>query len=270
MINKKHFFKYPQQIDDTFSIRGIGIQELMPRVICDRPKGTGDWLIMYFCVPCMIMDQHAPAESLMIWPPGDYQKYGNLEQEWLHSWMHCDGSALPRWLKQAHLPVNTILSGLPEEHWTGTLVQILEELKHRDAYSDRIILNLVQNSLLQFGRYARPAANEETHVGVLHRVRRQIEIYYDQPISLAELVEQSGMSLSHFCAKFKETFGCSAIEYLIEQRMEQAAYLLYDRNLQVQEIARRVGYTDVFHFSKMFKKHHGKSPRDLRKQLFGS
>ena len=89
-------------------------------------------------------------------------------------------------------------------------------------------------------------------MGVLQQIRQDIETHFDKPILLADLAERADLSISHFCAKFKEAFGCGAIEYLIEQRMIQAAYYLYDRNLKIQDIAQRVGYDDVFHFSKMF------------------
>ncbi len=56
----------------------------------------------------------------------------------------------------------------------------------------------------------------------------------------------------------------SPINYLIGVRLRQARYLLLDRQLQISEIARRVGYDDLFHFSKLFKKHFGLSPRALR------
>ncbi len=232
----------------------------------DRPRGTGDWLIMYFPVACQIMEQQAPDRSLVIWTPGDYQKYGRNTPGWSHSWIHCDGAALPRWLKQAHLPTNTVMTDLPEAHWVQTLCQVFEEIQEHDAYSNRIIPNLIQNSLMVFGRYARPSNQEQPVSDALEHIRQQLETDFDQPVTLDDLAYQAGLSMSHFCAKFKQAFGCSAIEYLIIQRMKQAAYLLYDRNLKIQEIANRVGYDDVFHFSKLFKKHHGMSPRALRKE----
>ena len=60
-------------IRHTFLINGIGIEELMRPGMVDRPRGTGDWLIMYFPVSCQIMEQQAPDRSLVIWSPGDYQ-----------------------------------------------------------------------------------------------------------------------------------------------------------------------------------------------------
>jgi AraC-like DNA-binding protein len=147
---------------------------------------------------------------------------------------------------------------------------IFDELNKHDAYANRMILNLMENTLLMFGRHAHPAPEDEVLKNSLHDIRRQLEMDFNQSVTLEELAAQTGLSVSHFCAKFKQAFGNSAIDYLIEQRMQQAAYLLYDQNLKIQEIAKRVGYDDVFHFSKLFKKHHGQSPRALRKEQLGN
>lgn len=269
MKNFKHFFKTPQQISRTFSIRGIGIEEEMPLGIVDRPRGTGDWLMMYFHQPVWIMDRAVKAGSLIIWKPGDSQKYGNITARWLHSWIHCDGSSIPRWLKQSNLPTNTIIPDLPATKWRKSLGEIFDEIQKPDGYSNQIILNLMFNSLLQIGRHSQPMTEHMQAMNALDRIRQDIETHFDQPVILSDLAERADLSISHFCARFKELFGCGAIEYLIEQRMTQAAYYLYDRNLKIQDIAARVGYDDVFHFSKMFKKHHGISPSQLRKQQLG-
>lgn len=49
--------------------------------------------------------------------------------------------------------------------------------------------------------------------------------------------------------------------------MEKAQQLLLTTNLQVQEIARRCGYTDQHYFSYCFKKYCGESPNAMRRRL---
>ena len=63
MRNIKRFYQHPIHIDNTFLINGIGIEELMRPGMVDRPRGTGDWLIMYFPVSCQIMEQQHSLEN---------------------------------------------------------------------------------------------------------------------------------------------------------------------------------------------------------------
>lgn len=46
----------------------------------------------------------------------------------------------------------------------------------------------------------------------------------------------------------------------IQQRMHRAVYLLRDINQSVTEVGRAVGYEDIYHFSKLFKRHIGIAP----------
>ena len=67
-------------------------------------------------------------------------------------------------------------------------------------------------------------------------------------------------------ACIKQTAGETFINILVRRRMENAQQLLLNTNLQVQEIARRCGYTDQHYFSYCFKKYSGTSPGALRRQ----
>jgi iron complex transport system substrate-binding protein len=95
-------------------------------------------------------------------------------------------------------------------------------------------------------------------------LRHFVESEFAQPMTLAMLARKVNLSVPHFCSEFHRYFGTSPIDYLIRHRMHQAAYLLKDRNLRVSDVAPLVGYDDVFHFSKLFKKHFGVSPRATR------
>ena len=63
----------------------------------------------------------------------------------------------------------------------------------------------------------------------------------------------------------KNRRGSTFINILVRRRMETAQALLLTTDLQIQEIARRCGYTDQHYFSYCFKKYSGTSPVALRR-----
>jgi YesN/AraC family two-component response regulator len=66
---------------------------------------------------------------------------------------------------------------------------------------------------------------------------------------------------------FKEETGESPINYLIKIRLEKAKDILLNGNGgSIKSIANQVGYDDVYHFSKLFKKYYGISPLYYKKQ----
>jgi YesN/AraC family two-component response regulator len=66
---------------------------------------------------------------------------------------------------------------------------------------------------------------------------------------------------------FKEETGESPINYLIKIRLEKAKEILLNENSgSIKSIANHVGYDDVYHFSKLFKKYYGISPLYFKKK----
>lgn len=81
---------------------------------------------------------------------------------------------------------------------------------------------------------------------------------------VAELAALAHMSEAAFRAAFARATGSSPRRYLEQRRMTQAALALVESDRTVAEIARAVGYDDPYHFSRVFRRVHGLSPRAYR------
>lgn len=97
----------------------------------------------------------------------------------------------------------------------------------------------------------------------VRRVETFIHAAYMQPIRVESIAAQLNLDRRYLSRLFKEKTGQSIQEYLVSVRMEEATHLLR-QGCTVKETAHLVGYEDVSNFSKMFKKHCGKSPADVR------
>ena len=75
----------------------------------------------------------------------------------------------------------------------------------------------------------------------------------DEDLSLASLSAMLDVSPNHLSACIKKAEGETFINILVRRRMETAQTLLLTTDLQIQEIARRCGYTDQHYFSYCFK-----------------
>lgn len=92
----------------------------------------------------------------------------------------------------------------------------------------------------------------------------RMEKNYNQDISLQELTELTGISKQHFCRLFRQQFGMRPMEYLAKKRVAQAKILLEQTDMSVQEVGKKVGYTDYNYFGIVFKKYEGVSPGKYR------
>lgn len=73
---------------------------------------------------------------------------------------------------------------------------------------------------------------------------------------------------SAYCNRlFHEAFGLSPRQYLSQVKLQLAKRWLLDPSISVSDIALRLGYRDIAHFSRQFKRWSGVSPSDYRKSL---
>ncbi|MDD3362149.1 MAG: response regulator [Hespellia sp.] len=85
-------------------------------------------------------------------------------------------------------------------------------------------------------------------------------------LTLNAVAEHVGLSLVYFSKIFKEEEGKNFIDYVTEQRMQLACELL-EGNAKTSEICERIGYHDMKHFYKVFKKYRGITPSQYRKRV---
>ncbi|ROQ54848.1 AraC-like protein [Rathayibacter sp. PhB152] len=93
--------------------------------------------------------------------------------------------------------------------------------------------------------------------------------HLDSPTSITELATLAGMSTSHFSALFKKAAGMSAVEYVKRLRSARARELLITTDASIADIARTVGYSDAFYFSRQFRAINGTSPSEYRAEFHG-
>ncbi len=101
---------------------------------------------------------------------------------------------------------------------------------------------------------------EPTVTDYVRRAKNYIHANYARDVSVQGIARSLGLSRSYFSAVFSREEGLSPQEYLVDYRLRKAAELICKYGLRPGEAAAAAGYTDVFTFSKMFKKKYGVSP----------
>ncbi|UCE17376.1 MAG: response regulator [Gemmatimonadota bacterium] len=94
-----------------------------------------------------------------------------------------------------------------------------------------------------------------------------MEEHYCQPVSASDVAQGVGLSYPHLARLFKTEKCCSIDVWLNELRIDKAQVLLGNSNLEIREIATKVGFNDQNYFGRVFKKHTGTSPLEYRKQF---
>lgn len=93
-----------------------------------------------------------------------------------------------------------------------------------------------------------------------------MEAHHRRDPSLAEVARRAGITPVHLQRTFTAAMGITPRLWMERRRMEGARHLLGDPSLAISAVAQRCGYTDAFHFSRVFRRFHGCSPRRWRAQ----
>jgi len=83
---------------------------------------------------------------------------------------------------------------------------------------------------------------------------------------LNELAKLSGRSLSTFNRDFRKLFQTSPHSWLLKKRLQRARELLLTTSKKSSEISLELGFKDLGHFSRTFKKEFNMPPSEIRKK----
>ena len=88
-----------------------------------------------------------------------------------------------------------------------------------------------------------------------------IDVYYQSPeLRVSKLANDLNLDRAYFSKIFCKYTGKSPQQYLVDFRLDRAAEMLASQALSPGEVAQRVGYGDIFNFSRMFRRRFGVPP----------
>jgi AraC family transcriptional regulator len=99
----------------------------------------------------------------------------------------------------------------------------------------------------------------------LARVTDFIESSLHTPPSLREMADLAAISPFHFQRLFRAATGFTPHAYVMARRMERARRLLGDLGLPVADVAGSLGFSDLSHFRRNFRRQFNTSPGALRR-----
>ena len=99
------------------------------------------------------------------------------------------------------------------------------------------------------------------------RVASYVAEHLGARIRTTDLAAVAQLSASHFTRAFKETFGETPLGYVSRQRMRYAQDLMLSSGENLSQIALTCGHCDQSHFTRVFRRKVGMSPRAWRRQF---
>ena len=114
-------------------------------------------------------------------------------------------------------------------------------------------------------RYDRPSQRAARPEAGMGKLLSWIELHLAEPLTVALLARQAGMSVRSFHRHFRGKVGQSPLEYIVRQRIARAKELLAAHPPErIDEIAARCGFDDANYFSRVFRARAGMAPSKVR------
>ncbi|WP_410512244.1 response regulator [Paenibacillus sp. BR2-3] len=99
----------------------------------------------------------------------------------------------------------------------------------------------------------------------LEEVRQYMDSHFAEAVTLEALARAFFVSKEYLSKVFKLEYGRNVTEYILHLRMEKAKEWLADESIPIKTVAELTGYEDVAYFYRVFKKHYGIAPGEMRK-----
>lgn len=155
--------------------------------------------------------------------------------------------------------------------FSGPDISIIQNLLndiHIRASNDTSFNDIVLSGTIHYMLSLLYKSIDKKSTPTLHKMyscREYINEHYIEPLDLDYLAKKYYLSTCHFAREFKNEFGISPHEYILQIRFAVSKKLLATTKESVKEIAFECGFNSDVHYMNMFKKRFGITPTDFRK-----
>jgi AraC-like DNA-binding protein len=149
---------------------------------------------------------------------------------------------------------------------TVRLVRLLESPEDVQVLLPLILREIVYRLLMgDQGARLRHMAVLGGYTPTITQASHHIRQHFDQALDIKRLAREFGMSVSSFHHHFKAVTGMSPLQFQKQFRLQEAQRLMLSENMDASGAAYRVGYKDVSHFNREYKRVFGNPPmRDVQ------
>lgn len=150
---------------------------------------------------------------------------------------------------------------------------LLEECKNDFAtgqlYGESIALALSARILSRFSSHHLMMNRYDGKIPLwrLNKLKKFIIDHLHLDLSTADLAKEANLSEFHFSRMFKQSTGMTPHAFITKKKMDRACELLKHKHYSIYEVSHHLGFKNQTHFSMLFKKVMGVSPREFKNKI---
>lgn len=203
------------------------------------------------------------AGDMLIQPPGSVIHHGCKEVGFRNTWIYVSIDGLNHLLEKYSLPINAPFAADSGELLEQYVRRATAEFHNQAIGTNEVLQSITTMFIIELYRLYQRLENGTDKLEVL---REELACYPQRPWTLENMAYRCGYSISRFCAIYKERFGTSPKQDVLNARLILAKNLLRYTDRTIQDIAETCGFVNAPYFTKYFKESIGITPKEYRKQ----
>lgn len=234
-----------------------------------REHGTHDFQLIYLHKGEIIENtsgRRFTDGSILFFPPETKHDYTYSAQKNTDVfWLHFGGKETAAILEKYGLYADHFydLQNAPNE-LRSHFRTIIREITIKDAFFKEACLSAFYAILISLYRHTRDKNNRPTVPNAFGKVIEKMYLE-NTKFDMKTYAESCCLSVSRFAHIFKKTMGMSPHCFYSQIVANKAHDLILNSELNVGEIAETLGFSDIYYFSRFYKKYFGVSPNKHRK-----
>lgn len=219
-----------------------------------------------------------PGDIFILFPGVKHFYCADPNDPWEIMWVLFNGKLCEDIFSSINLtPGSSVIKGAVSHTIVKTMENIVNEMEkvskevgndvERFTLKATGYLYMLFSELIRLTRTANEKTAEYVKQDSIKKALKFIELNYYHDIDVDMLCKYVNFSRSHFSRSFKSKVGVTIPEYINQIRIRHAKLLLKNSDLNVNEIAKSVGFDDQFYFSRIFSKIEGVPPAQYRKAI---
>ena len=250
-------------------IRMIGYDAVHPSdFVYDVPEEHGYYLLILTHTPVRFRDGDGeriyPARHAALFSPDSRIHYSACEETYSNDWIIF--SSDEAYVTQ--FPLQNRPFPAPDADYCHNLFQLLT-WEHMQSSNETVASQLLE-LLFQKLRAGIELPGDADYRLELAALRRRIISQPERNWNVSEMAAQLHISAGYLHLLYRQQFGVSGINDVIESRGRRAREYLSHTQMRVQEIAALCGYNSAEHFCRQFRRQFGMSPGQFRKESLSS
>ncbi|MWV42119.1 response regulator [Paenibacillus sp. HJL G12] len=152
-------------------------------------------------------------------------------------------------------------AGWPVRTWEQDPIGLWEQLEQYDTLQS--LQDQMENLLLSLAGDFRKMASSSSQI--VQEAEKMIRSRYAENLSLQLVADAVHVTPIWLSKLYKKEKGRTFIEELTNVRIAEAKDMLGDMKFKIYQVSHQVGYKDPVHFTKLFKKQVGVTPKEFRR-----